>query len=56
MVNKVSLISLIGLLWIFASVWCFNHVDAWVGIGAFALGIYISAKQIFKNNKKSEEK
>lgn len=56
MVNRISLIFTISVLWTLASAWCFNHVDAYVGIGAFVLGIYISAKLIFKNNKKSEKK
>lgn len=56
MVNKIFSISIIIGLWIFASFWCFNHVDAWIGIGAFILGMYISTKQIFKPSKNKEEK
>ena len=47
--------SIIVALWIFASFWCFNHINAWAGIGLFILGMYISAKKLFNNNKKSEE-
>lgn len=56
MTNKIFLTFIIVVLWIFASVWCFNHVNAWIGIAVFILGLYISAKQIFKPSKKTEEK
>jgi RsiW-degrading membrane proteinase PrsW (M82 family) len=55
MINKTFLTIIIVGLWLFASFWCFNHINAWIGIGVFILGIYISAKQIFKTNKKSEQ-
>jgi len=55
MVNKIFMTFIIVVLWIFASIWCFNHINAWIGIGLFILGTYISTKQIFNNNKKSEE-
>lgn len=42
-------------LWIYASIWSFNHINAWAGIGLFILGIYISANKIFNNNKKTKE-
>jgi hypothetical protein len=56
MINKIFLTFIVVALWIFASVWCFNHINAWIGIGVFILGIYISVKQIFKPSKKTEEK
>jgi hypothetical protein len=55
MINKFFLTSMIVVLWIFASIWCFNHIDAWIGIGVFILGMYISAKQIFKIIKNTEK-
>jgi len=55
MINKIFMAFIIVLLWTFASAWCYNHINAWIGIGLFILGIYISAKQIYNNNKKSEE-
>lgn len=55
MINKIAGVTLLLFAWLFATFWCFNHINAWVGIGAFILGIYISAKQIFKTNKKSEQ-
>jgi hypothetical protein len=56
MIKKVFSTFIIVALWLFASFWCFNHIDAWIGIGVFILGAYISAKQIFKTSKKTEEK
>lgn len=56
MINKIFLYTLIALIWVYASLWSFNHIDPWVGIGMVILGIYISTKQIFKSNKKTEEK
>lgn len=51
MINKIFLTSIIIVLWIFASIWCFNHIDVWIGIGVFIAGMYISAKQILKQLK-----
>lgn len=56
MINKIFSTFIIVALWLFASIWCFNHIDAWIGIGVFILGLYISAKQIFKPSKNKEEK
>jgi hypothetical protein len=55
MVNKVFLTFIIVGLWLFASIWCFNHVNAWIGIGLFILGLYISAKKISKTIKNLEK-
>jgi len=52
MVDKFSRVAISIVLWIFVSFWSFNHIDAWVGIGIFVLGLYISAKLIFKNKKR----
>ena len=49
--NKLFLTVLAVFLYLFISVWSFNHIDAWVGICIFVLGIFISAKLIFKNKK-----
>ena len=51
MVDRFSKITILTVLWMFVSFWSFNHIDAWVGIGIFVLGLYISAKLIFKNKK-----
>jgi hypothetical protein len=56
MINKIFSTFIIVALWLFASVWCFNHVDAWIGIGVFILGVYISVKQLEKPSKNKEEK
>lgn len=50
--NKLFLTVFAVLLYLFISTWVFNHIDAWVGIGVFILGIYISAKLIFKKQTK----
>jgi hypothetical protein len=54
MTNKIFLVAIAVILWIYASFWCFNHIDAWFGIAVFILGTYISIKQLENNNKKSE--
>jgi len=51
MVNKFTKITLTTVFLIFTSIWSFNHIDAWLGIGIFIFGMYISAKLIFKNKK-----
>jgi hypothetical protein len=51
MTNKIFLIFIIIIVWIFASIWCFNHINAWIGIGVFILGTYISIKQLEKTSK-----
>jgi len=56
MINKIFSTFIIVALWLFASIWCFNHIDAWIGIGVFIFGLYISAIQIFKTIKNKEEK
>lgn len=56
MINKIFFYALIVAIWVYASLWCFNHINPWVGIGMVILGMYISTKQIFKSNKKTEEK
>jgi hypothetical protein len=38
-------------IYLYVTVWTFNHINAWVGIGVFVLGLYISAKLIFKTKK-----
>jgi hypothetical protein len=52
-IDKITVTTLVVLLWIFISIWIFNHVEAWFGIAVFVLGIYISLKLIFKKSKKS---
>lgn len=54
-INKIFIVILSVLIYLYVTVWTFNHVDAWVAIGIFILGIYIASKQIFKNNKKEEK-
>ena len=55
MINKIFLTFIVVALWIFASVWCFNHINAWIGIGLFILGTYISLKQLNKTSKTKEK-
>jgi RsiW-degrading membrane proteinase PrsW (M82 family) len=55
MINKIFLTFIVVALWIFASVWCFNHINAWIGIGLFILGTYISVKQLNKTSKNKEK-
>jgi hypothetical protein len=50
-INKLFIIILSVLFYVFVTIWTFNHIDAWVGIGIFVLGLFISAKQLFKNKK-----
>ena len=50
-INKFFMIVLAVFLYLFITIWTFNHIDAWVGIGVFVLGLFISAKLIFKNKK-----
>jgi hypothetical protein len=50
-VNNIFLKVLVVFSFIFSSIWIFNHINAWVGIGVFVLGLYISAKLIFKTKK-----
>lgn len=49
--NKLFGTVLAVLIYLYSTVWIFNHIDAWVGIGVFVLGLFISAKLIFKNKK-----
>ena len=51
-INKLFLTVLAVFMYLFISVWTFNHIDAWVGIGVFVLGLFISAKLIFKKQTK----
>jgi hypothetical protein len=51
-VNKIFLTVLAIVGYLYTSIWSFNHINAWVGICVFVLGLYISAKLIFKNKKK----
>lgn len=50
-INKLLIIILSTFIYLYVTIWTFNHIDAWVGIGIFVLGIYISAKKLFKNKK-----
>lgn len=38
-------------VYLFIINWAFNHIDPWVAMGLFIIGIYIAAKQIFKTIK-----
>jgi hypothetical protein len=53
-INKFFLVLVAVCLYIYVTSWVFNHMNAWVGIGIFVLGIYISSKQVTKhlNEKK----
>jgi uncharacterized membrane protein SirB2 len=53
--NKTFFIILVVAVYFFFNIWAFNHIDPWVSIGFFIVGIYIAAKQIFKTNKKEEK-
>lgn len=55
MINKIVGISLLVAIFLFATIWIFNHINAWVAIGIFIVGIYIAAINIFKNDKKTEK-
>ena len=50
-INKLFLILLCVAVYLYVTVLTFNHIDAWAGIGVFVLGLFISAKLIFKNFK-----
>ena len=54
MVNKVAGVILLVFGWLFATVWSFNHIDAWVGIGFGVAGVIISANIISKKLKKTK--
>lgn len=49
MINKIAGISLLVAIFLFVTIWTFNHINPWVAIGIFIVGIYIAAKNIFKN-------
>jgi len=49
--EKVFKVVIVSFLYLYGTVWIFNHVDAWVGIGVFVLGLYISAKLLIKKLK-----
>lgn len=49
MINKIAGISLLVAVFLFATIWTFNHINPWVAIGIFIVGIYIATKNIFKN-------
>ncbi len=51
MLDRISKIVITSFICVFTTFWTFNHINAWVGIGIFVLGLYISAKLIFKNEK-----
>lgn len=49
MVNRVILTAIAMFLWVYASIWCFNHINAWIGIATFILGTYILIKKLEKS-------
>ena len=48
MVYKYALLVIGILAWLYASVYMFNHCNAWIGIGIFVVGLIISADRIYK--------
>lgn len=50
-INKIFLNFICISIYIFIVNWTFNHIDAWVGIGIFVLGLFISTKLLFKNKQ-----
>lgn len=55
MINKITIVLLVIFIWIFATFWTFNHIDPWVSIGMFILGIYIIVKKLEKTTTKKEK-
>lgn len=54
MVNKVALGLLAVLFWLFASIYAFNHFNAWLGWALLIVGIVVIANKTskyFKNNQ-----
>lgn len=54
--NKKILTVLLMLIWIFISVWAFNHINPWVGILLSIGGGWLSANNLFKQIKEKNEK
>lgn len=50
-INGFFLKIVLAVIYLYMTIWIFNHVNAWVGIGVFVLGLYISAKLLFKIKK-----
>lgn len=54
MIYKYSLILLSILTYVYGTIWTFNHIDAWIGIALFIVGLIFLINQIskqFKNKK-----
>lgn len=46
---KYSIIFITILVYLYGSIWLFNHVNAWLGIGIFLLGVISLGNKIFNN-------
>lgn len=55
MIYKIILLALLLMLMTYISQWCFNHVDAWLGIGIGAATAIFFIILIFNNVKKHIE-
>lgn len=55
---KVLNFVILALILAFLSVWLFNHINAWAGIGLFAYGVYFSIYKFssYLKGKKNEIK
>lgn len=52
-----AFLSVIGVAgYLFVINWAFNHIDPWIAIGIFIVGLYIALKQILKQLKNKNEK
>mgnify|MGYP006989315916 CR=1 FL=1 len=54
MIYKYSLILFSILAYVYGTIWAFNHIDAWIGIALFIVGLIFLINQIskqFKNKK-----
>lgn len=50
-----AFLSVIGVAgYLFVINWAFNHIDPWIAIGIFIVGLYIALKQILKTIKKQK--
>jgi hypothetical protein len=57
-VIKFALIAILVFVWINASLYVFNHINAWAGIGLIVLGLIISVEKsinFLKTKTKDEE-
>ncbi|MBQ9646118.1 MAG: hypothetical protein IJV24_07160 [Prevotella sp.] len=57
-IRKMAAVVLLGLAAVYGGVWLFNHINAWLGIVAVIIVIYVTIKlmvSIFKNKKDNEK-